>query len=62
MVCELTEKSKMIMCFNSSKNIIAIYKRSFIIHLWAGQIFLPLPPGMPRGQRENVCDKKGGTL
>ena len=49
--------------FHSSKKIIAIYKRSFI-HLCAGQIFLPSPPmpRMPRGQRKNVCDKKGGTL
>ena len=63
MVWELTEKSKMSKSFHSSKKIIAIYKRSFI-HLCAGQIFLPSPPmpRMPRGQRKNVCDKKGGTL
>ena len=28
--------------------------------LWAGQIVLPPSPhGQPRGQTENVCDKKG---
>ena len=34
------------------------------ILLCAGQIVLPqFPPGQPRGQRKNVCDKKGrGTL
>ena len=23
---------------------------------------IPLPPGLPRAQRKNVCDKKGGAL
>ena len=26
------------------------------------KLFCPLPPGQPRGQRKNVCDKTGGAL
>ena len=57
-----TSRSYLIVSFNSDIGLILHWHwNRYLMRRSNCSVSIPPPSGQPRGQRKNVCDKKGGT-
>ena len=62
LLLSVTNKAEILLEFFYDATLLNMQDGVCCIHNAPVKLFGAHPPGQPRGQRKNVCDKKGGAL